>query len=58
MSRLALSPKAVCCDIGAGTGSVTVEMALAAYEGQVYALDQARRLSAVRANCRAFHIGM
>lgn len=58
MSRLALSPKAVCCDIGAGTGSVTVEMALAAYEGQVYALDKNEEaIQLVSANCHAFHIG-
>jgi len=58
MSKLALSPAAVCCDIGAGTGSVTVEMALAAYEGRVYALDkneEAVRLT--QTNCRAFHVG-
>ncbi len=58
MSRLAISPKVVCCDIGAGTGSVTVEMALAAYEGQVYALDKNEEaIQLVSANCHAFHIG-
>ncbi|MEG2173980.1 MAG: precorrin-6y C5,15-methyltransferase (decarboxylating) subunit CbiE [Oscillospiraceae bacterium] len=58
MSRLALFPDAVCCDIGAGTGSVTVEMALAAYEGQVYALDKNEEaIRLVTENCRAFHIG-
>lgn len=58
MSRLSLSPEAVCCDIGAGTGSVTVEMALAAYQGQVYALDKREEaIRLVTANCRAFHIG-
>ncbi|HWR23797.1 MAG TPA: precorrin-6y C5,15-methyltransferase (decarboxylating) subunit CbiE [Feifaniaceae bacterium] len=58
MSRLALSPDAVCCDIGAGTGSVTVEMALAAYEGHVYAVDQNEgAVSLVAENCRRFHIG-
>ncbi len=58
MSKLGLFPQAVCCDIGAGTGSVTVEMALAAYEGQVYALDKSEEaIRLVTANCRAFHIG-
>jgi precorrin-6Y C5,15-methyltransferase (decarboxylating) len=58
MSRLALFPEAVCCDIGAGTGSVTVEMALAAYEGRVYALDKSEEaIRLVKANCRVFHIG-
>jgi precorrin-6Y C5,15-methyltransferase (decarboxylating) len=58
MSRLALAPGAVCCDIGAGTGSVTVEMALAAYEGQVYSIDKSEEaIELVKVNCRAFHIG-
>lgn len=58
MSRLSLRPTAVCCDVGAGTGSVTVEMALAAYEGRVYALDTSEQaVSLIRANCRAFHVG-
>lgn len=58
MSKLALRPCAVCCDIGAGTGSLTVEMALAAYEGIVYSLDRSdEAMRLVRGNCRAFHIG-
>ncbi len=58
MSKLALAPNAVCCDIGAGTGSVTVEMALAAYEGHIYAIDKNQEaIGLVQANCRAFHIG-
>lgn len=58
MSRLALRPQAVCCDIGAGTGSVTVEMALAAYEGRVYAVDKSEEaIRLVTANCRAFCLG-
>lgn len=58
MSRLALSPGAICCDIGAGTGSVTVEMALAAYRGHVYAVDKNEEaVSLIEENCRRFHIG-
>ena len=58
MSRLALSPNAVCCDIGAGTGSVTVEMALAAYEGHIYAVDKNEEaVSLIAENCKRFHIG-
>lgn len=58
LSRLDLSPGGVCCDIGAGTGSVTVEMALAAHQGQVYAVDQnPAAIELIRANCRAFHLG-
>lgn len=57
-SKLSLRPGAICCDVGCGTGSVTAEMALAAYGGRVYAIDgreEAIRLT--RENCRAFHIG-
>lgn len=58
LSRLALSPGDVCADIGAGTGSVTVEMALAAHRGRVYALDhKAEAIDLVCGNCRRFHIG-
>jgi precorrin-6Y C5,15-methyltransferase (decarboxylating) len=58
LSKLALPPESVCWDIGAGTGSVTVEMALAAYEGHVYALDKKEEaIALVRANCVAFHVG-
>ncbi len=57
-SKLALRPDFVCCDIGAGTGAVTVEMALAAYEGHIYAADKNEEaIRLVQANCRAFHIG-
>lgn len=58
MSRLALSPHAVCCDVGAGTGSVTVEMALAAYHGHVYAVDKDEgAVALIKENCARFHIG-
>ena len=58
LSKLALTPNAVCCDIGCGTGSVSVEMALAAFHGTVYAVDkkpEAIRLTEENAN--RFHIG-
>lgn len=58
LSRLSLKPTDICCDIGAGTGSVTVEMALAAYDGRVYAIDKDEKsIELVKQNCRAFHIG-
>ncbi|MEA4968910.1 MAG: precorrin-6y C5,15-methyltransferase (decarboxylating) subunit CbiE [Candidatus Pelethousia sp.] len=58
LSRLGLMPGAVCCDIGAGTGSVAIEMALAAYEGYVYALDKNEEaIRLISENCRRFHIG-
>ena len=58
LSRLALRPDAVCYDIGCGTGSVSVEMALAAYAGHMYAIDhkeEAIRLT--EENARRFHLG-
>lgn len=44
-------------DIGCGTGSVTVEMALAVHKGRVYACDvEAEAVSLTEENCRRFHI--
>lgn len=40
LSKLRLAPNAVCWDIGAGTGSVSLEMALSAPEGAVYAIER------------------
>ena len=40
IAKLELSEDSVCCDIGAGTGSVAVEMALAARRGHVYAVER------------------
>ncbi len=58
LSRLALKPDAVCCDIGCGTGSVSVEMAFAAYHGHVFAIDQsAEAIRLTQANAKRFHIG-
>ncbi len=58
MSKLALAPGAICYDVGAGTGSVTVEMALAAYHGHVYAIDKKEdAIRFIEQNCAAFHIG-
>ncbi len=58
LSKLALSPDTVCYDVGAGTGSVTVETALASYRGHVYAIDRSEEaIRLVQQNCSAFHIG-
>ena len=40
MSQLGLTKDAVCWDVGAGTGSVSVEMALLARGGKVYAVEK------------------
>jgi len=55
LSKLALDPDAVCWDIGAGSGSVTVEMALAARE--VWAVERKEQaLAVLKENCRRFHL--
>ena len=57
LSKLALTERAVAWDIGAGTGSVAIEMALQARKGQVYAIE--RKDSAVELlheNVRRFRI--
>ncbi len=40
LSKLALTEHAVCWDIGSGTGSVSIEMAIQAKRGTVYAIEQ------------------
>lgn len=40
VDKLQLPSDAICYDIGAGTGSVTMEMAMQAYDGRVYAIER------------------
>ncbi len=40
LSKLRLTQRAVCWDVGAGTGSVAVEMALLAKDGSVWAVER------------------
>ena len=57
LSRLRLTGDAVCWDIGAGTGSVSVEMALAARRGRVYAVGKkAEALALLAENRERFHV--
>lgn len=57
LSKLAIKPDDVAYDIGCGTGSVTVEMAFAAYEGKVYAFDKNEEaIDLLNQNCQKFHL--
>ena len=40
MSKLDICPDSICYDIGAGSGSISIEMARLAYEGKVYAIEK------------------
>ena len=58
ISKLNLSPADICWDIGAGTGSVTVEMALCAYQGHIYAVERkADAIELIERNSASFHLG-
>ncbi|MBQ2062013.1 MAG: precorrin-6A reductase [Oscillospiraceae bacterium] len=55
MSKLRLLPDSVAWDIGSGTGSVAVEMALASPRGRVYAVEKKpEACDLIRANASAF----
>jgi precorrin-6Y C5,15-methyltransferase (decarboxylating) len=58
LSKLNISPTDICYDIGAGTGSVTAEMALFAYRGHVYAVERREdAIALIKQNCASFHLG-
>jgi precorrin-6Y C5,15-methyltransferase (decarboxylating) len=58
LAALGLRPGDICYDVGAGTGSVAVEMALAAYRGRVYAIERRNdALPLILRNARRFHLG-
>ena len=55
LSKLRLHPDSLCWDVGAGTGSVSVEMALQAPGGRVYAIERkAEALELLEENRRRF----
>lgn len=55
LSKLRLTEKAVAWDVGAGTGSVSIEMALLAKKGRVYAIERKdAAVELLRENCRRF----
>ena len=55
LSQLGIRPKDILYDIGAGTGSVAVEMALLARRGRVYAIEcQADACTLIEANREKF----
>lgn len=55
LSKLRLPDHAVCWDIGAGTGSVSIEMALQAWRGRVYAVEcREEAVALLRENRRRF----
>ena len=56
LSKLALHEDSVVWDVGAGTGSVTVEAAMAARRGRVYAVERKdAAFDILRENLRRFH---
>ncbi len=57
ISKLSLKPNEIAYDIGCGTGSVTIEMALSLYDGKVYAFDKNEdAIELLDKNCKKFHI--
>ena len=48
LSKLRLTEDSICCDVGAGTGSVSVEMALRADQGQVFAIEKKEEAAALQ----------
>ena len=55
LSKLRLTPNAVCWDVGAGTGSVSIEMARLCADGTVYAIEKNERaLALLEKNKEAF----
>ena len=57
ISKLELPPDAVVYDVGAGTGSVTIEMALQLPQGTVYAIERnSDAVDLLHQNCEKFGV--
>lgn len=57
ISKLSLKPNEIAYDIGCGTGSVTIEMALSLYDGKIYAFDKNEdAIDLLDKNSKKFHI--
>ncbi len=57
LSKLQLASHSVCWDVGAGTGSVSIEMALMASEGHVYAIEKrSDAIALLDRNKQHFHV--
>lgn len=55
LAKLAVCPEDILWDVGAGTGSVSVELALAAPRGRVYAVEcRPEGCALIKANCEKF----
>lgn len=57
LSKLRLTEKAVAWDVGAGTGSIAIEMTLQAQKGSVYAIERKEAaVDLLYENCRKFGV--
>lgn len=57
IAKLRLSEDAVVCDVGAGTGSISIEMALQAPRGKVYAIERkAEAVELIGKNVEKFNV--
>lgn len=55
VSKLGLKPYSICYDVGAGTGSVSIEMAVRVPKGKVYAIEKKEEaVSLLRENKKKF----